>query len=76
MLMGTVGGVRVRSGIQGKQDRKGASLPGGAFDLDPSAMGLGDRAGDAESQTGTALAVRTGLGASVKPLKDPILLFT
>ena len=64
------------SGIEGKQDRKGASLPGGAFDLDPSAMGLGDGSDDAESETGTAFTVRAGLDSSVEPLKDPLLLFT
>jgi hypothetical protein len=51
-------------------------LPGGAFDLDSSAMGLGDGSGDTESETGATFTVRAGLDRSVEPFKDPLLLFT
>lgn len=67
---------KICSGMEGKDNCKGAALARGTFDLDPPTMGLGDGSGDAEAQPGAPFAVRGGLSPSVKPLKNPLLLFT
>ena len=61
-------------GNRRQADSKPAALARGTFEVNPSAVGLGDGAGDAEAQPDTLLVAGARIRGPMEPAEDLFLL--